>query len=223
MFFDRPTLPHSLFMNKSPISVHAFSPVRPTESGSDAAREEAILLSLGRSVAHAGCRTIGWRTPNARDSGVCAHHSHISCCSTHQDPRLGFLNNAFIYLPAPPLVPAAAALATCTTKEWDTHPSESEKFSTADLEPFGSTLFGSCLPAVPKESRNRLRSSSPSPMRPPTKRKRVEEDMGPLDKLIPLVLDPSRAMPYMLTTIYQAPLHSRSSQVIASRIAPRPT
>jgi hypothetical protein len=157
---------------------------------------------------------------------MCAPLSHISWVSIHQDLRLGFLNNAFIYLPAPPLVPAAAALATCTMKEWDTRPSGSEKFSIADLEPFGNTLFcsqHSCPPAAPKEGRNRLWSGSSSPTRPPTKRKRVEKDIGPLDELIPLVLDPSRAMPYMLTTIYQAPLHSRSSQVIASRIVPCPT
>ncbi|KAF8480013.1 hypothetical protein DFH94DRAFT_739716 [Russula ochroleuca] len=148
-------------MNQGSITVHAFS--RPSEYDLDVAREDAILLSRGRSVTHAGCRTFGWRTPDARDSKEC------------------FLNNAFIYLPAPPLVPAAAALTTCTMEEWDTRPLESENFSTADLEPFGSSPL-----AVPKEGRNRPWSGSSSPRRPPTKRKKVEEDMGPLDELIPL-------------------------------------
>jgi hypothetical protein len=103
-------------------------------------------------------------------------------------------------------------------EEWDTRPLESENFSTADLEPFGSSPL-----AVPKEGRNRPWSGSSSPRRPPTKRKKVEEDMGPLDELIPLVLDSSRAMPYMLMTTHQAPLHSRSSQAMAPRIAPCPT
>jgi hypothetical protein len=108
-------------------------------------------------------------------------------------------------------------------KEWDIRPSVSEKFSTADLEPFKSALFysqHSRPPAVLKEGRNRRSSSSSTPRQPPTKRKKVEEDMGPLDELIALVLDPSRAMLNMLTTIHQAPLHSRSSRLIASRIAP---
>jgi hypothetical protein len=108
-------------------------------------------------------------------------------------------------------------------KEWDTRPSVSEKFSIADLEPFRSALFysqHSRPPAVLKEGRNRRSSEGFTPRRPPTKRKKVEEDMGPLDELIALVLDPSRAMLYMLTTMRQAPLHSRSSQVIASRISP---
>jgi hypothetical protein len=138
--------------------------------------------------------------------------------STHQDLRTAFLSNAFIYLPAPPLVPAASALVTGTMKEWDTRPSVSEKFSIADLEPFCSQHTPP--PAVLKEGRSRRSSGSFTSRRPPTNRKKVEEDMGPLDELIALVLDPSRAMLYMLTTIHQAPFHSRSSRVIASRIAP---
>ena len=113
---------------------------------------------------------------------------------------------------------------TGTIKEWDTRPSVSEKSSIADLELFGSAVFCSQHPrppAVLKEGRIRRSSGSSTPRRPPTKRRKVEEDMGPLDELIALVLDPSRAMLYMLTTIYQAPLHSRSSQVIAS-ITPCP-
>jgi hypothetical protein len=109
-------------------------------------------------------------------------------------------------------------------KEWDTRPSVSEKFSIAGLELFRSALFYSLHSRPPavlpvKEGRNRRSSGSFTPRQPPTKRKKVEEDMGPLDELIALVLDPSRAGLYMLTTIHQAPLHSRSSQVIASRIA----
>jgi hypothetical protein len=113
-----------------------------------------------------------------------------------------------------------------TIKEWNTRPSVSEKFSIADLEPFRSALFcsqHSRPPAVLKEGRNRRSSDSFTLRRPPTKRKRVEEDIGPLDELIALVLDPSRAMLYMLTTIHQAPLRSRSSQNIAPHIAPCPT
>jgi len=198
-------------MNKDSFTVHAFSPIvqcqdQPSESDSGAAREDALLLSRGRSVLHAGCHTIGWQTPNAREL---------------ED---SFLSNAFIYLPAPPLVPAASALVTGTMKEWDTRPSVSEKFSIAGLELFRSALFYSLHSRPPavlpvKEGRNRRSSGSFTPRQPPTKRKKVEEDMGPLDELIALVLDPSRAGLYMLTTIHQAPLHSRSSQVIASRIA----
>jgi len=117
----------------------------------------------------------------------------------HQDLRLDFSNNAFVYLPAPPrvLVVTALELASGTVKEWDTRSPESEKFSTADLEPFRSMVFCSQFswnPAVPKESRSRRSPGSSSPRRPPTKRKKVEEDIGPLDELIPLVLDPSRAV-----------------------------
>ncbi len=65
-------------MSKSSITVHAFSPVvqcqaQPSETDPDAASENAFLLSRGRSVVHAGCRTIGWQTPNARDLEECAH------------------------------------------------------------------------------------------------------------------------------------------------------
>jgi hypothetical protein len=67
-------------MNKDSITVHAFSPTvqcqdQPSESDSDAAREDAFLLSRGRSILHAGCHTIGWQTPNARELEDCAHHS----------------------------------------------------------------------------------------------------------------------------------------------------
>lgn len=66
-------------MNKDPITVHAFSPIvqcqdQPSESDSDVARENAFLLSRGRSVLHAGCHTIGWQTPNARELEDRAHH-----------------------------------------------------------------------------------------------------------------------------------------------------
>lgn len=114
---------------------------------------------------------------------------------------------------------------TGTMKEWDTRPIVLEKLS-ADLEPFSSVSFCSQHPrppAVLKEGRNRCSSGSFTPMRPPTKRKRVEEDVGPLDMLIPLVLDPFRTLLYILTMIHQAPLHSLSSQVIASRTDPCPT
>src|SRR6266852_2762521 len=105
--------------------------------------------------------------------------------------------------------------------QWDTRPSVSEKFSIADLEPFCS--LHTRPPAVLKEGRNRRSSGSFTPRRSPTKRKKVEKNMGPLDELITLVLDPSRAMLYMLTTTRQAPLHSHSSQVITSDIASCPT
>jgi hypothetical protein len=65
-------------MNKDPITVHAFSPIVQSQdqpSESDAAREDAFLLSRGRSVLHAGCHTIGWQAPNARELEDCAHHS----------------------------------------------------------------------------------------------------------------------------------------------------
>lgn len=82
-------------------------------------------------------------------------------------------------------------------KEWSTHPSESETLSTADLQPFESVLF--CTPhprpnvrnvAVPAGDLNRRWSVSSSSSQPPTKRMKVEVDTGPLDELIPLVLDP---------------------------------
>ena len=65
-------------MNKDSITVHAFSPIvqcqdQQSESDSDAARENAFLLSRGCSVLHAGCHTIGWQTPNARKLEDCAH------------------------------------------------------------------------------------------------------------------------------------------------------
>ena len=119
------------------------------------------------------------------------------------------------------MVPAAGAPVISTMDEWDTRPSVSEKFSIANLEPFYSQHTPP--PGVLKEGRSRRSSGSFTSRRPPTKRKKVEEEMGSLDELITLVLDPSRAMLCMLTTTYQASLHSRSSQIIASRIAPCPT
>ena len=67
-------------MNKDLITVHVFSPIvqcqnRPSESDFDPAREDAFLLSRGRSVLHAGWHTIGWQTPNARELENCTHHS----------------------------------------------------------------------------------------------------------------------------------------------------
>ena len=67
-------------MNEDSITVHAFSPIvqcqdRPSEFDSDAAGENAFLISRGRSVVHAGCRTIGWQTPNVRELEDRAHHS----------------------------------------------------------------------------------------------------------------------------------------------------
>ena len=61
------------FMNKDSITIHAFSPIvqcqdQPSES-------DAFLLSRGRSVLHAGCHTIGWQTPNARELEDCVYHS----------------------------------------------------------------------------------------------------------------------------------------------------
>ena len=118
---------------------------------------------------------------------------------------LGLFKNAYTYLPAPPLVPATAALASSIVKDWGTSPSESEKFSTADLDPFESMLpwsLHSCAPVgdatFPKERSDRRSSrGSSSPSRPPTKRVRVEIDTGPLDELIPPVLDdPSRDVLY---------------------------
>lgn len=162
-------------MNQDSITIHTFSPIvqcqdQPSESDSDSAKEDAFLLSRGRSVLHAGCHTMGWQTPNAREL-------EDSC-----------LNNAFIYLPVPPLVPVVGALLTGgTMKEWDTRPSVSEKFSIVELEPFESALFysqHSRPPGVLKECRNRRSSGSCTPRRPPTKRKKVEEDMGPLDEII---------------------------------------
>jgi hypothetical protein len=65
-------------MNQDSITVNAFSPIvqcqdQPSEFDSDVARENAFLLSRGRSVLHAGCRTLGWQTPNARELKDCAH------------------------------------------------------------------------------------------------------------------------------------------------------
>jgi len=69
-------------MNKDSITVHAFSPIvkcqdQPSESDSDTAREDAFLLSRGRSVLYAGYHTIGWQTPNARELEGCAYDSAL--------------------------------------------------------------------------------------------------------------------------------------------------
>ena len=64
-------------MNKDPITVHALSPIVQSEdqpSESDAAREDAFILSRGRSVLRAGCHTTDWQTPNARELEDCAHY-----------------------------------------------------------------------------------------------------------------------------------------------------
>ena len=135
------------------------------------------------------------------------------------DPCIGFFKNAYTYLPAPPPVPTAAALTSSVPKEWGTRSSESEKFCTTDLDPFESRLLFSSLrsyppaggdPAVPRVSRDRRWSlGSSSPSRPPTKRAKVAEvDTGPLDELIPLVLDdPSRAVLHVLTKVpHQSPI-----------------
>jgi hypothetical protein len=139
----------------------------------------------------------------SRNTRLWAHHSPYFPVLDSLELYLDPLKNAFTYLPAPPLVPTAAALTSGIIKEWGTYPSESENHSIVDLNPFESMLFGSlrsCTPVgdstVPTGSRDRhwsLGSSSPS--QPPTKRVRVrvEVDTGPLDELIPLVLDdPSR-------------------------------
>jgi len=156
------------------------------------------------------------------------------------DPCTGLFKNAYTYLPAPPLVPTAAALTSSIAKEWGTPSSESEKFCTADLNPFESALFRlrSYSPvggdgAVPRGGRDRRWSlgSSSSPSRPPTKRAKVEVDTGPLDELIPLVLgDPSsRAVLHMLTKVlHQSPimfphLSTPSRRIPAHRRVPRST
>ena len=113
------------------------------------------------------------------------------------DPCLGFLRNAFTYLHPPPLILTTTGPAVDEVKEWGTHLSESETLSTADLQPFESVLFCSPHPrpnvrnvAVPAGNLNRRWSVSSSSSQPPTKRMKVEVDTGPLDELIPLVLDP---------------------------------
>jgi len=188
-------------MDHGLITIHALSPIvqyegQPLVSDSDADRQDAVL-SRGRAIVHAGCGPAGWQMPKARESPEC------------------LLKNAYIYLPVPPPAPLAVALSLknkSTLKEWDTRSplSESDKFSTADLEPFESTSFCSLLPhandhpsggpAIPnssKQGRSR-RSGTSSPSRPPAKRMRAaaELDTRPLGELIPLVLDSSRAMLY---------------------------
>ncbi|KAI0301271.1 hypothetical protein BC826DRAFT_1183272, partial [Russula brevipes] len=167
-------------MNVGSVTVHALSPVarcqvQHFESESDSTRD-ATLLSRGRAIAHAGCGTTGWRTPNPRELQEC------------------LLKSAFIYLPPPPLVPAAAALVASTVKEWDAPPSESEQFSVVDLQPFESVSFcrplRSCPPVgspavASKEGRDGRWLGGSSPGRPPAKRTKVEVDTGPLDELIP--------------------------------------
>jgi hypothetical protein len=130
---------------------------------------------------------------------------------------LGPFNNVFIYLPAPPLVPTATVLASSIAKEWGTRPSESEKFYIADLDPFENMSFCPSRPSpvgntsVPKGAHERRRSlgssssgSSPTRSRPSRKRVKVEVDTGPLDELIPPVLDDpsSRTMLHMLTKVH---------------------
>jgi|SRR5712671_3774840 len=179
----------------------------------------------------------GWvaDTKSERISRVCALLPPFApSCPTHQIDTMratvvGLSKNAYIYLPVSPLVPVVVAFALknkSTLKEWDTPLSESDKFSTTDLEPFESTSFCSLSPhasdhpsggpAVPNsseqgQSRSRRWSGSSSPSRPPAKRMRAAAlDMGPLGEFIPLVLlDPSRAMLYMLTTIHSSPITSR--------------
>ena len=146
------------------------------------------------------------------------------------DLCLGLFKNAYTYLPAPPPVPTAAALTSSIAKEWGTHSSESEKFCTANLNPFESALFCSWRShspvggdaIVPRGGRDRRWSlGSSSPSRPPTKRAKVEVDTGPLDELIPLVLDdPSRVVFRMLTKVHQSPimfLHLSTRRIPAHR------
>jgi hypothetical protein len=199
-------------MGKDSIAVHVLSRVvscqeQPSETDSDVAKEDATFLSRGRAIAHAGCDTNGWQIPKPAEPLVrardCGHHSPYFPVLYSPDLCLGRFKNAYTYLPAPPPVPTAVALASGIVKDWGTRPSESERFSTADLDPFESMSFCSLRPWPPvgdgdstasKESRDRRWSqSSSSPSRPPTKRAKVEVETGPLDELIPPVLDdPSR-------------------------------
>ena len=225
-------------MSKDSITVHTLSPVvegqvQPSETDFDVAKEDATLLSRGWAVARAGCETIGWHTPNARELQDCGHRSPVFSVLDSLNLGSGLFKNAYTYLPAPPLVPTAAALMSSIAKEWGTRSSESETFCTADLNPFESALFHlrSYSPVggdatVPRGGRDRRWSlGSSSPSRPPTKRARVEVDTGPLDELIPLVLDdPSRAVLHMLTKVHQSPimfLHPSTRRIPAHCRVPR--
>jgi hypothetical protein len=147
---------------------------------------------------------LGGRCPKLENHEIVG--ATLSYCPVFdsRDLCLGGFKNAFTYLPAPPPVPTAAALTSGghgSMKEWGTRPSESEESCVADLDPFESMMFCSLRPCPPvgeptvsKGGRDRRWSlGSSSPSRPPTKRVKVEADTGPLDELIPPVLDdPSR-------------------------------
>ncbi|KAI9513476.1 hypothetical protein F5148DRAFT_1155943, partial [Russula earlei] len=162
-------------MDNPSMTIHALS---------SAARYQTAAICRGRAIniVQAGCGPTGWQTPGARGSSQ-------ECV----------LKNAYMYFPAPPQVPVATALASdlnSTIEEWDTRPSESEKFSTAELALFESTLSCSLLPShsppsgepqttAPNvnEDHNRTWPDVSSPSRPPAKR--IKLDMGPLGELIP--------------------------------------
>ena len=74
-------------MKGDSITVHILSRVasQASENNSDVAKENATLLSRGRAIAHAGCRTTGWQMPKAREPRDCGHHSLVIVrCSVHQ-------------------------------------------------------------------------------------------------------------------------------------------
>ncbi|KAI0252849.1 hypothetical protein BJV78DRAFT_1199395 [Lactifluus subvellereus] len=199
-------------MNNRPVTVHTLShitqrQVQPSDFDTDT--EDATLLSRGRAIARVACRATGWQTPGTTSRG-----SHW---------QEGFLRNAFTYLHPPPLVLTTAGPTVDELKEWNTHPSESETYSTADLQPFESVPFCSPHPrpnvrnvAVPVEDRNRRWSVGSS--QPPTKRMKVEVDTGPLDELIPL----PHYVPAPLKPLQPALLHASLASDTYSSFAPIP-
>jgi hypothetical protein len=190
-------------MNKDAITVHAMFPTahyqtHPSQTAShihDA--DTVVLLARARTIAHAGCWMAGWRTGYAisdcKYSESRASRARFTGCTSL---FLGFLRNAFTYVFSPPLASTTADVPSSAVKEWNTRPSESEIFSTTNLQPFESTLVSPppskpliVHPAVPAQDRNQ--DWLDDPLQPPKKRMKV--DVGPLDELIPLVHDPSSA------------------------------
>jgi hypothetical protein len=200
-------------MNNDPITVHVLTTqhlVQPSDFDTDA--QDVTLLSRGRAVVHAGCGTHEWQTPRIESRGPHWREDGAPTLLNFQvinafDSHLAFLRNAFTYLHPPPLVSTAVS-SPAAVREWNASPSESEIFSTADLQPFESAVFFSSHPghdnrdvADPVEVEDHNRSWLVGFAQPPAKRMKmpaIELDTGPLNKLIPLVYDPSKPCSFCL-------------------------
>lgn len=159
---------------------------------------------------------------------------HVSDILNATSLFLGFLGNAFTYVFPPPLASTTADVSSCAVKEWNTCPSESEIFTTNNLQPFESTLFNPLpsqpligQPVVPVQDRNQHWLDDPP--QPPKKRVKVNVDVGPLDELIPLVHYPSSTRchlthddPSSLTTFLPLLMHKLHCLILHLIYIPRP-